>query len=130
MKISNFIKKNIIYLTLLIFFTIHFKFFENIYVIARSNYEERLVLNYGFCEKNSYGFVKYLQKKYEFKKNINIVNDEVFPSSDSFIYKPKKEYFKNKIILLNYNEKKSRINMSDYLIIEKFKNCFYLKKND
>lgn len=130
MKIDNFIKKNIIFLILLIFFSIHFKFFENIYVITRSNYEERLVFNYGFCEKSSYGFVKYLQKKYKFKKNINIINDEVFPSSDSFIYKPKKKYLKNKIILLNYNEIKSKINMNDYLIIEKYKNCFLLKKND
>ena len=37
--------------------------FENIYIISRETHEERLVINYGYCEKNSYGFVKYINKK-------------------------------------------------------------------
>ena len=37
---------------------------------------------------------------------------------------------KDKIILLNYNPQKSSINIKDYKIIEKFKNCLFLKKND
>ena len=61
---KNFINKNLIYLILLLFFTVHFKFFENIYVVSRSNYEERLIFNYGYCEKSSYGFVKHINKKY------------------------------------------------------------------
>ena len=32
------------------------------------------------------------------------------------------------MIILNYNEHDSYIDMKDYLIVEKFKNCFYLKK--
>ena len=31
---------------------------------------------------------------------------------------------------LNYNPQKSSINIKDYKIIEKFKNCLFLKKND
>tara|TARA_Y100001949_G_scaffold132543_1_gene114048 strand:+ start:87 stop:479 length:393 start_codon:yes stop_codon:yes gene_type:complete len=127
---KNFINKNLIYLILLLFFTIHFKFFENIYVVLRSNYEERLIFNYGYCEKSSYGFVKHINKKYRLKKNIKILNDEIHPSSEGFIYKPKKSYLKDKIILLNYNDQNSKININNYSVIEKFKNCFYLKKND
>tara|TARA_B100000959_G_scaffold179298_1_gene187531 strand:+ start:420 stop:812 length:393 start_codon:yes stop_codon:yes gene_type:complete len=130
MKIKNLENKYLIYLILLFFFTIHFKFFENIYIVSRSSYEQRLISNYGYCEKNSYGFIKYIQSKYKLKKNIYIFNDESYPLSDSFIYKLKKDFLQDKIILLNYNEQDSKININDYLIIEKFKNCYFLKKND
>tara|TARA_B100000959_G_scaffold287458_1_gene372417 strand:+ start:68 stop:454 length:387 start_codon:yes stop_codon:yes gene_type:complete len=123
-------KENIIYLTLLLLITIYFNFFENIYVIYRSNISERLTKDYGYCERSSYGFVKYVDKKYKLKNNITIINDEEYPSSDAFIYKPKKNYNNKFLILLNYNELNSKIDMSQYIILEKFKNCFYLKKND
>ena len=123
-------KENIIYLTLLLLITIYFNFFENIYVIYRSNISERLTKDYGYCERSSYGFVKYVDKKYKLKSNITIINDEEYPSSDAFIYKPKKNYNNKFLILLNYNELNSKIDMSQYIILEKFKNCFYLKKND
>ena len=123
-------KENIIYLTLLLLVTIYFNFFENIYVIYRSNISERLTKDYGYCERSSYGFVKYVDKKYKLKNNITIINDEEYPSSDAFIYKPKKNYNNKFLILLNYNELNSKIDMSQYIILEKFKNCFYLKKND
>ena len=64
------------------------------------------------------------------KKNLTIVNDEIHPSSDMFIFKPRRDYKKNYLILLNYNEKKSKLNIKNFKIIEKYKNCFYLKKND
>jgi len=123
-------KENIIYLTLLLLITIYFNFFENIYVIYRSNISERLTKDYGYCERSSYGFVKYVDKKYKLNNNITIINDEEYPSSDAFIYKPKKNYNNKFLILLNYNELNSKIDMSQYIILEKFKNCFYLKKND
>ena len=123
-------KENIIYLTLLLLITIYFNFFENFYVVLRSNLDERLTKDYGYCEKNSYGFIKYIDKKYKLEKNIPVINDEVYPASDAFIYKPKKKYNNNLLILLNYNDLNSKIDITEYSIIEKFKNCFYLKKND
>jgi len=130
MHIKKIKNKNLIYILLLFFLTIHFNLFENVYVIFKSNYETRLISNYGYCEKSSYGFIKYIDEKYKLKKNINILNDEVHPSSDAFIYKPKKPYYKDLLILLNYNDQESKININNYFIIDKFKNCFYLKKND
>jgi len=124
-KINNYT-----YYLVILFLIIYFNFFENVYVIYRSNFNERLVSNYGYCEKNSYGFIKFIEKKYKFNKNISIQNDEIYPSSQAFIYKPKKENNKKFLILLNHNENKKTINIKNYSIIEKFKNCYYLKKND
>lgn len=118
------------YYLAILFLTIYFNFFENVYVIYKSNFNERLVSNYGYCEKNSYGFIKFIEKKYKFNENISIQNDELYPSSQAFIYKPKKENNKKFLILLNRDENKKTINIKNYSIIEKFKNCYYLKKND
>ena len=124
-KINNYT-----YYLVILFLIIYFNFFENVYVIYKSNFNERLVSNYGYCEKNSYGFIKFIEKKYKFNKNIRIQNDEIYPSSQAFIYKPKKENNKKFLIHLNHNENKKAINIKNYSIIEKFKNCYYLKKND
>lgn len=118
------------YYLAILFLTIYFNFFENVYVIYKSNFNERLVSNYGYCEKNSYGFIKFIEKKYKLNENISIQNDEIYPSSQAFIYKPKKENNKKFLILLNRDENKKTINIKNYSIIEKFKNCYYLKKND
>ena len=123
-------KKYLIYFSILLMFSIFFKFFENGYIILKNNYDARLIKNYGYCEKSSYGFIKYIYDKYNFKNNINIINDEEFPSSELFFYKPQKKYDDSLLILLNYNNFNSKINIKDYLIIDKYKNCFFLKKND
>tara|TARA_Y100000748_G_C15258486_1_gene395760 strand:- start:224 stop:610 length:387 start_codon:yes stop_codon:yes gene_type:complete len=122
--------KSYIYFTILFFFVVFFKIFENFYIISKYDYETRLTKNYGYCEKSSYGFVKYIEKKYKLEKNINIINDEIHPSSEIFIYKPKRDYYKNSLILLNYDDQNSKIDIKNYSIIEKFKNCLYLEKND
>ena len=127
MKTKIFKLKNLISLLLFIFFKIYFKFFENTYIIFKSDYNQRLTHNYGYCEKNSYGFIKYIEKKYQLRKNINIFNDEIYPRSDGFIYKPKIEFLNNQIILINYNEKASSVDLDKYQVIEKFKNCYYLE---
>ena len=127
MSIKIFKLKNLIFILLFIFFIIHLKFFENTYIILNSDYDQRLTHNYGYCEKNSYGFIKYIEKKYELKKNINIFNDEINPRSDGFIYKPKTEFLNNQIILINYNDRDSSVDMNKYKVIEKFKNCYYLE---
>ena len=41
-----------------------------------------------------------------------------------------RQYYKDYLILLNYNEQNSKINIKNYRVIEKIKNCFYLEKND
>ena len=126
MKKKTFKFENIMFFLFVIFLAVHFKFFENTYIILKSDYHQRLTSNYGYCEKNSYGFIKYIEDKYKLKKNIKIINDESFPLSDGFIYKPKKDYYKNLIILINYNEVNSSVDLKKYKILEKYKNCFSL----
>ncbi len=128
MKISS--NEFYIYFLLLFFLIVHFKAFESTYIILKYDHETRLTKNYGFCERSSYGYIKYIEKKFKPKKNIKIVNDETHPSSDIFIHKPKTEYYDNYLILLNYNDQNSKINLSDFTILDKYKNCLYLKKND
>ena len=130
MYIKKYLNNYLIYIIILFFFAIYFKFFENTYIILREAHGERLIKNYGYCERNSYGFIEHIEKKYKPKKNIHVYNDEVYPSSNSFIFKQDINFYENKIILLNNNKKNSKINLKNYSIIEKFKNCYFLKKND
>ena len=123
-------KKKYIYFLTIFVLVIFFNYFENTYIIYKYNHHLRLINNYGFCHETSYGFIKYLDKKFNFEKNIKIINDETHPSSDTFIHKPGVSYYKDYLILLNYNENDSKINLKNFDIIEKNKNCFYLKKND
>ena len=46
----------------------------NIYNILLHNYQERLSSIYGFCEKESYGFMKKINDKYATKYNIESYN--------------------------------------------------------
>jgi len=130
LQMNFFSHKFYIYLLLLFFLIIYFKFFESSYIILKYDHETRLTKNYGYCERSSYGYVKYIEKKFKPVKNVKIINDEVHPSSDIFIHKPGIEYYDNYLILLNYNDQNSQINISDFTILDKYKNCLYLKKND
>ena len=130
LQMNFFSRKFYIYLLLLFFLIIYFKLFESSYIILKYDHETRLTKNYGYCERSSYGYVKYIEKKFKPVKNVKIINDEVHPSSDIFIHKPGIEYYDNYLILLNYNDQNSQINISDFTILDKYKNCLYLKKND
>tara|TARA_B100000959_G_C14447721_1_gene405438 strand:+ start:53 stop:478 length:426 start_codon:yes stop_codon:yes gene_type:complete len=130
LQMNFFSRKFYIYLLLLFFLIIYFKLFESSYIVLKYDHETRLTKNYGYCERSSYGYVKYIEKKFKPVKNVKIINDEVHPSSDIFIHKPGVEYYDNYLILLNYNDQNSQINISDFTILDKYKNCLYLKKND
>lgn len=123
-------KNKYVYFLATFLLILFFKYFENSYIVLKSNYQLRLVNEYGFCGQTSYGFIKYIDEKYKFQKNIKIINDEINPSSDTFIHKPNVSYYKDYLILLNYNELNSKIDLKNYKVIEKINNCFYLEKND
>lgn len=130
------IEKNKIILTLLsiLFFLIFFKTFHNVYVIVRNDYAARLTNNYGYCDKQGYGFVNSTIIKNGIKDNINIINNlNGFAHIDSLFYKFDKSYNKNYVILLNYNNNNSVItlNNSKYEILDSYENkCFLLKKEN
>ena len=55
---TRIIKNNIFYFLIIFYLLIDYKFFENFYKILSNNYEKRLTNLYGYCERESYGFVK------------------------------------------------------------------------
>ena len=137
----NLIKKkeNFIVIVIILIFLITNNFFYNFYYILKTNVSDRMIYHYGYCQKNGYGFVKYINKKYKLKKNIKIYNSIEYPVSDWFFYKPNTEYYKKKIILLNYNNLStnqkgiSKVNLNNkyngnFKILEKVENCFFMEK--
>ena len=88
----------------------------NIYNILLHNYQERLSSIYGFCEKESYGFMKKINDKYSTKYNIESFNFDNYPSSSSaFFYKIDRKFNQNQIIILNYNS----LNLNQKNILKK-----------
>lgn len=92
-----------------IIFLIKLDFFKQLYYLSLKNYDERMVNIYGYCNKESYGFLKELEKKYEFEQNPKILNSNVLPTSDWVLYNSKKNFSNNPKIFLNYQRNPSLV---------------------
>lgn len=128
-KLNNII---VIFLSILSFL-IFFKTFHNLYVINRNDYETRLTNNYGYCDKQGYGFVRSTINKHKIKDNIRIINNSNdFAAIDSLFYNFDKIYDEYYLILLNHNNKSlSILKNPKYQILDSYENkCFLIKKND
>ena len=102
---------------LILVLLIKLDFLKNLYSLVKNNYEQRMIKTYGDCGKDSYGFLKNLKEKYDFKKNPKINNSEIIPSSNWIIFDPSKEFSKQPKIFLNYEKNPS-------LKFEKFSDIF------
>ena len=123
----------IIILLSILSFLIFFKTFHNVYVINRNDYETRLTNNYGYCDKQGYGFVRSTINKNKIKDNIRIINNSNdFAAIDSLFYNFDKIYDEYYLILLNHNDKSLGILKNPkYQILDSYENkCFLIKKND
>ena len=134
-------KENFLIFFIIIIFLVINNFFYDFYFILKTNYKDRMIYHYGYCDKSGYGFIKFIQDKYKLNKNIKILNSLEKPNSEWFIYKINKEYYSNKLILLNYNDLMENIDgsskiyfhnelLGNYNILESYKNCFFVKKVD
>ena len=99
-------KKNISILIIgfliLSFIYIH-NFFRKLYNIYVINHESRLAKKYGYCSRESVGFLKMLKKKYKFNFNPLIINyEDGVPDSGWSIYDNNYKTDNNHKILLNY----------------------------
>ena len=132
-------KENFIVIIILLVFLITNNFFYNFYYIIKTNISGRMIYHYGYCQKNGFGFIKYINRKYKLEKNIKIYNFAEYPPSGWFFYKPNTEYYKKKILLLNYNNLSvnengiSKVNFKNeykgnFKILEKVENCFFMEK--
>lgn len=78
---TKFLKKNILFFFLIIAFLHTTNFFYNSFSILNRSYEERMIKSYGYCEKESYGFIK---KSYDIVKNDNLfvvnLEDHLWPN--------------------------------------------------
>ena len=108
-------------------------FFRKFYIIMMNNYDQRITNSYSYCNLSSIGFINYLNKKYKFKDPPEIINYNGV-SEYWIFFKFRKKYDDNFIILLNeqkiYDNNNKKINIKNYFIIEKFDDCYLLKKND
>jgi hypothetical protein len=98
-----------------------------------------MTLEYGNCERASYGFLK---KSYELTKseNLNVINFEehLWPSINNLFAKVDKDIDTKFVVLLNFTDYKDNfyINFSNQRIFLKSKNIIlkesncYLIKND
>lgn len=67
--------KNFLFITIILIVTVFFNIYQNIYHIFVRSYEERMILSYGYCERESYGF---LRKAYQIthSQNLKVINFE------------------------------------------------------
>ena len=141
MKFLNYKKTKLLFFFFIFLISI-FKFFNtpyNLYSILNWDYKNRMEQNYGFCERESWGFYNFVIKKYNLQKmNIRIINDEGFVTLEN-LFNIKESYKENAefVILLNYiSENKDGIEngkynfLKNYSIQYRYKNCYLLNLND
>jgi hypothetical protein len=141
-KLKNFqklLKNN--FLTVIIFITIthYFNIYQNVYLIFKRNYEERMISSYGYCERESYGFLK---KAYEITGSgrLKVINFEeyLWPPINGLFKVVSKEVDPKYVVLLNLKNFKENTHVS-YLgekvllkkknIILNESNCYVLKND-
>ena len=109
---------------LLLFLLTQSNFFLNIYTLIKHPFKDRMIANYGYCNRQGYGFIDQFKTKYNLSNNSKIINKNDFPSSYWFIdqFGEIKDY--EYIIHIDSNELISNEN-----ILEQNFNC-YIIKND
>ena len=106
-KIKRNINLNLIVIFLLIIFLNKSDFFKKLYFLIQDNYTKRMVDQYGYCSKESYGFLMDLKKKFKFDVNPKIINYDVLPPSNWIIYNSSQDFEKRPRIFLNYRKDQS-----------------------
>lgn len=138
-----FNKKNLTLIILIIFSLYFTEFFLNFFKLYKYNYTQRMIMAYGYCGQESYGFINKIHDKNKFNQNIVILHPNPnfsFNNSNWFKYKINNKYYDDRLILINENNNLTKINSENYLlkfkgknlgqykIIEKNYNCYYLRK--
>ena len=81
-KISNNIFLIILIYILIIIFMHNNNLWRKFYNILNDNYNSRLIKKSGFCNKDSYGFLRMVKKKHQLKENPMIINYAVIPNTN------------------------------------------------
>lgn len=130
---KNFFKLFFLFIIILIFIVQNDILRKTFFVFNRE-YHDRIAKKYDFCDNESIGFINFLKKKYFFKNNTEIINYKKAPSGKWFLNEgPQSKLVSNinsYLIVLNYDnnkKQKNKINLTNYIILEKYKDCFLLK---
>tara|TARA_B100001057_G_scaffold474666_1_gene540480 strand:- start:218 stop:646 length:429 start_codon:yes stop_codon:yes gene_type:complete len=130
-----------------ILFIVFFDFFKipyNSYLLIKRPYEERMISNYGYCEKEGYGYIKFIINKYNLSgQDLSIINKNPTPSIYGLVNLKQSKNL-NKIILINFQEHSEKnvlkqkiktawysnkyIDLSNFKLIHRYGSCFYLQK--
>lgn len=122
--------KKIFYLFFLLFIFHYFNFFLNVFIIFKNPYDQRMIKSMGFCEMESYGFVKYIHQKYKIHANIEVRNfSEKFPPIHSYFSDTQKKFENDYIILVNAKRENLFFFINKgFSVIENYNNaCYFLK---
>ena len=136
MFITNKNKKKIIIYSVVLLFLITTDFFRNFYNLIRFNYDQRIVNAYGFCSRESIGYLNYIKAKYKISNNIRVINYIHTPNVNWTITNPRRiNEYSNELILLNYPGREIKIKLNQNKINEYTINNFYfyldkIKKNN
>ena len=71
-----------IIISLIIIFLDKISFFKNLYNSYKKSYDSRFLETYGFCNKQSAGYLNYISKRYKlYDKRPLILNYKIGPSN-------------------------------------------------
>lgn len=124
--------KHLFAIVVLIFLANYFNFFLNSYLIIKNDFNKRMILNHGYCDKEGYGYVKDTLRKYKITQNIKVINklDNYYPNIEGYFYKNNKKFVNEYLILVNFSEKQISSYLIKYQIKDKNNNCYLLQLND
>jgi len=124
------IKNNLlVFLIIVLFISVSNNYFLNSYTLLKNDYDKRMILNYGNCEKEGYGFTKLILDKYELVHNIDSINGNPskYPNIGGLFYHKDKMRSDDYLLLIDYQNDVPQ-KFKNYVILEQVQNCYLLKK--
>ena len=98
-KLNSINIKSLYFIFLFIFIFIIYDAHTGTYILLRNNYEQRMQKNAGFCDKQGYGFIQFIDKKYRNKNkdNIPVLSFADSPDAAGYFFDTKKNISKRYI---------------------------------
>jgi len=124
------IKNNLlVFFIIVLFISVSNNYFLNSYTLLKNDYDKRMIFNHGNCEKEGYGFAKFILNKYEFVNNIDSINGNpsTYPGIGGLFYDNSKMRSDDYLLLINYQNNVSQ-KFKNYVVLEQIQNCYLLKK--
>ena len=135
----------LIYLFLIIVLLQYFSVPYNVYSLLKRPFEERMIREYGYCEKEGYGFTKFIINKYDLNKKNPPMIININPTPEIYhLLNLKGKVSDDEIIVVNFNETKTKnifnskikkqsfskviIDFKNYQLIHRDGNCYFFKK--